>query len=227
MTRDDDTFLSRWSRRKLTAETAVAEPDPAPFAPAEEALAEPEKTDEEILEELGLPDPDSLTAESDFRGFMSKAVPERLRTRALRKLWLTNPVLANLDELLDYGEDFTDAATVIENLQTVYRVGHGMFSKDEPSEAASDQAALSEDTAPEDDPDLADAPGDDDAESNEMALAGDAAEKDYDSHRDTPLSDAAAPQSDEALQPLVEVAASAQPPAPVPARPRRMKFNFN
>jgi hypothetical protein len=34
--------------------------------------------------------------------------------------------LANVDGLVDYGEDFTDAATVIENLQTAYQVGKGM-----------------------------------------------------------------------------------------------------
>jgi hypothetical protein len=57
---------------------------------------------------------------------MSKAVPDRLRRRALRRLWLANPALANLDGLLDYGEDFTDSATVIENMQTAYQVGKGM-----------------------------------------------------------------------------------------------------
>jgi hypothetical protein len=62
----------------------------------------------------------------DFSAFMSKAVPDRLRRRALRRLWLANPALANLDGLLDYGEDFTDSATVIENLQTAYQVGKGM-----------------------------------------------------------------------------------------------------
>ena len=41
-------------------------------------------------------------------------------------MWLANPALANLDGLLDYGEDFTDSATVIENLQTAYQVGKGM-----------------------------------------------------------------------------------------------------
>jgi hypothetical protein len=38
-------------------------------------------------------------------------------------------VLANLDGLVDYGEDYTDAATVVENLQTVYQVGKGMVTK--------------------------------------------------------------------------------------------------
>ena len=36
-------------------------------------------------------------------------------------------MLANVDMLVDYGEDFTDAATVVENLQTTYQVGKGML----------------------------------------------------------------------------------------------------
>ena len=137
----DDGFLSRWSKRKL------AEPEPEPEVVAEPEVAGEEKTDEEILEELGLPDPDELKEGDDFSGFMKGAVPTRLRNRALRKLWLTNPVLANLDEMVDYGEDFTDAATVVENLQTAYQVGKGWLP-DEPEEADSpQQAAEPDDTA--------------------------------------------------------------------------------
>ena len=58
---------------------------------------------------------------------MAKAVPDRIRRKALRTLWRSNPVLANVDMLVDYGEDFTDSATVIENLQTTYQVGMGML----------------------------------------------------------------------------------------------------
>ena len=36
-------------------------------------------------------------------------------------------MLANLDGLIEYGEDYTDKATVIENLQTTYQVGKGML----------------------------------------------------------------------------------------------------
>ena len=86
------------------------------------------RPDEEILAKLDLPDPDTLKEGDDFSAFMSKAVPERLRRRALRKLWLSNPVLANLDELVDYGEDFTDASLVVDNLQTTYQVGKGMLA---------------------------------------------------------------------------------------------------
>ena len=92
---------------------------------------EVEPSDAEILEELGLPDPDTLDEGDDFSRFMGGAIPTRLRNRALRRLWLTNPVLANLDELVDYGEDFTDAATVVENLQTAYRVGKGFLRREE------------------------------------------------------------------------------------------------
>ncbi len=68
-----------------------------------------------------------MKAGDDFSMFMNKAVPDRLRRRALRKLWLSNPLLANVDGLVDYGEDFTDRALAVENLQTAYQVGKGML----------------------------------------------------------------------------------------------------
>lgn len=73
-----------------------------------------------------MPDPDTLTKGDDFQAFLTEAVPARLRRRALRRLWISDPVLANLDDLVDYGEDFTDAACAVEGLQTAYQVGKGM-----------------------------------------------------------------------------------------------------
>lgn len=143
MTRKEG-FLDRWSRLKETPETPEAE------APLTE-VAEPEtpevdeRSDEEILAELGLPDPDNLTLGDDAAGFMSKAVPDRLRRRALRQLWRTNPVLANVDGLVEYGEDYTDSAMVIENLQTLYQVGKGMFvepAKPEDEDEDAEEAPL-------------------------------------------------------------------------------------
>ncbi|GMG84233.1 hypothetical protein LNKW23_34480 [Paralimibaculum aggregatum] len=130
---DGEGMLSRWSRRKRAA-AAEPEAEPAaavPAGPEPAAEPEPEKTDEEILAEHGLPDPDDLKPGDDIRGFMNKAIPTRLRNRALRKLWVSNPVLANLDGLVDYGEDFTDAATVVENLASAWEVGRG-YPKPEP-----------------------------------------------------------------------------------------------
>ncbi len=118
-----------WSARRARveaeaqAEVAVAEAR----TEAEQLAALEEKTDEEILETLELPDPDTLQMGDDVTAFMSRMVPDRIRRRALRRLWRTNPTLANVDGLVDYGGDFTDAATVVENLQTAYQVGKGML----------------------------------------------------------------------------------------------------
>ena len=116
-----------WSKRKA----AVGAEADAELAEAQEIAVEAsaeEKTDAEILDELGLPDPDNMKAGDDFSAFMNDLVPARLKTRALRKLWRLNPLLANIDGLVDYGEDFTDAAMVIENMQTTYQVGKGMMA---------------------------------------------------------------------------------------------------
>ncbi len=118
-----------WSRRKagVQAEAAAEQAALDAQALAEEHAALEEKTDAELLAELDLPDPDTLKMGDDFSAFMSKAVPDRLRRRALRTLWRSNPVLANVDMLVDYGEDFTDKAMVVENMQTAYQVGKGML----------------------------------------------------------------------------------------------------
>ncbi len=137
-----------WSRRKaaVAEEKAAAEPivEAAPEIDEDEELS-----DAELLEKYELPDPDSLEEGDDFAAFMTARVPERLRNRALRKLWLTNPTLANVDGLVDYGEDFTDAATVIENMQTVYQVGKGMIQKilEDDEDAAEEGVDLAEEEA--------------------------------------------------------------------------------
>ena len=118
-----------WSRRKAAVREAEAKETGEAQAEAVAAgqAAIEEKTDEEILEQLGLPDPDRMKEGDDFSAFLAAAVPQRLRRRALRRLWAVNPALANLDGLIEYGEDYTDTATVIENLQTTYQVGKGML----------------------------------------------------------------------------------------------------
>ena len=131
-----------WARRKaaVAAEARAEEDAEREAASAEERAALEERPDEEVLAELELPDPDSMKQGDDFSAFMSEAVPERLRRRALRQLWRSNPVLANLDNLVDYGEDYTDAALVIENLQSAYRVGKGMLKHLEAMAEAAEKA---------------------------------------------------------------------------------------
>ena len=132
-------FLDRWSRLKETGETPEVEAPIAELQEAEPAEVD-ERSDDEILSDLGLPHPDDLKPGDDFSGFIAQAVPDRLRRVALRKLWRRNPVLANLDGLVEYGEDYTDAAMVVENMQTLYQVGKGMFVEpEEPVEPDEDE----------------------------------------------------------------------------------------
>ena len=62
---------------------------------------------EALARDHGLPSPEMLDAGSDFSQFMRDDVPEMLKRAALRRLWASDPVLANLDGLNDYDEDFT------------------------------------------------------------------------------------------------------------------------
>jgi len=120
---------NRWSQRRAAVK-AEAEADAKALqdaAVAQEHAELEEKTDAQILAELELPDPDSLKKGDDFSVFMKEAVPERIRKRALRKLWLSNPVLANVDNLVDYGEDFAAESKLGVVIKTTYQVGKGML----------------------------------------------------------------------------------------------------
>lgn len=121
---------SSWSaRRAAVAAEAEADKKAAEDAVIAQQHAElAEKPDAEVLEELGLPDPDSLKMGDDFKAFMSKAVPEHLRKRALRKLWRSNPVLACVDGLNDYDDDYLTGSTGQGPIKTTYQVGKGMLA---------------------------------------------------------------------------------------------------
>lgn len=122
MNNPDENLLLRWSRRKQearqqkTAEPAVAveetpsavEPAAAPTEQLQQTAAVPDENAGEPaaaevdVAELDLPDVETLTYESDFTTFLRDGVPERLKQAALRKLWLSDAVFANLDGLNDY-----------------------------------------------------------------------------------------------------------------------------
>ena len=148
-----------WARRKAAVE-AEAERETRDRLEAEAAAQDAalaEHSDEELLAEAGQPVPEELQSAEDVQEFLKSALPQRLKTRAMRRLWRLNPVLANLDGLVDYGEDYTDAATVIENLQTTYQVGKGMLAAlqapevepVEPVDEAEEDAPLTEPAEPE------------------------------------------------------------------------------
>lgn len=117
-----------WSRRKAkVAEEQAVEVKAAHKAViAEQHKALEEKTDAEICEEFGLPDPDSLQPGDDIVAFMRDQIPERIKRRAMRALWRSNPVLACLDGLNDYDDDYTNLVTDMPGVPTSYQVGKGL-----------------------------------------------------------------------------------------------------
>ncbi len=191
-----------WSRRRAAVQ---AEEE----AEARAQLTRPEiaqqsenevRDDAQILSELDLPDPDDLILGDDIRGFMSRAVPEHLRRRALRKLWRLNPVLANMDGLVDYGEDYTDSATVVETLRTTYQVGKGMLAHLQQADC---------DTGTE--------PDEEDGRECSGGDAGQNALEPAETVAEAPLAPA----------PEVLVAGATPDTALAPVTPRRMRFEFS
>lgn len=118
---------SFWDRRRaaVRAEKETAHRAREAEADAAQQAALAEKTDAELLAEFDLPDPETLKAGDDFIAFMARAVPDHLRRRALRKLWVSNPVLACLDDLVDYADDYTQASAVTA-FTTTYEIGKGL-----------------------------------------------------------------------------------------------------
>jgi Protein of unknown function (DUF3306) len=148
--------LARWSQRKSAARRGAALPaesdvaavgsavDNAPAASGSQQMvpeaptvaAEAAPVAGEPISEL--PPIEELTAQSDYTGFMVKGVPEALKHAALRKLWVSDPVFANLDGLNDYCEDHHLIDTSITLDQTSYKVGKGYFGEVEEKPAKLD-----------------------------------------------------------------------------------------
>lgn len=201
-----------WDRRRAGVEAEEAASADAEQA-AEQAAAEArqqqelaEKSDEEILAELDLPDPDDLIKGDDFSAFMAKAVPEHIRKRALRKLWRSNPVLACLDGLNDYDDDYLAGSYGNAPIKTSYQVGKGLMEhvlemarQEEAQEDDQYEAADSDDVMPLD---------------KDESLGQDSAD-------DDPQMEQELPQPEMAMQ---------SEPAPQDTdydRPRRMAFHFD
>jgi len=133
----DPGFLSRWSARKAEIVKAGAvrdddtdEQNEANIAGADkESDEEAALSDSDLLKKYELPDPNDVDDEVGLDRFFDGKIPERLRQMALRRLWRINPLFGIVDEMVEYGEDYTDAATVIDGMQTAYQAGKGYLKK--------------------------------------------------------------------------------------------------
>ena len=116
----DEQFLNRWSRRKheKRQKTALADVEPMeePVS-AGPAGSLPVSADDQSIPP-DLPDIDSLDKDSNYAVFLKEGVPEALTRLALRKLWRSDPVLAVLDGLNDYDEDYHTPIALAKKLVT-------------------------------------------------------------------------------------------------------------
>ncbi len=153
----EETFLKRWSRRKQTDEAELTAPSVSDEKSENREreqnneISASEKEDEEkemaenreIAEAIDL---ETLNYESDFGPFMKKGVPEVLKNLAMRKLWTSNPILANVDGLNDYDENFADPALNV--FKSNWKVGRGFLTEEDDEKERLRKLALEEDQNP-------------------------------------------------------------------------------
>ena len=122
---DDRGFVARWSRRKAAARTAEPEPpaDDASPPAGDPATDEAERQANRAAAEAI--DLESLAENPDVTPFLKAGVPDALRRAALRKLFRSNPVLANVDGLVDYGEDFRNPSMILSTFRSAWQAGRG------------------------------------------------------------------------------------------------------
>ena len=89
-------------------------------------------------------DLDALRPGSDLSAFFREGVPEALRARALKALWRSDPVFANVDRLCDYDDDFRAAAMVPGAIQSAWRAGRGYLFPEDAAEGGAGDAAAQE-----------------------------------------------------------------------------------
>lgn len=118
MTAEDDSFFSRWSRRKAQVRTGEAAPEPmppaAPVAPAASAVSAPAVTAESAPPAVTEPaaplptleDTHALTPASDFSRFVAKGVSPEVRNAAVKKLF-ADPHFNIMDGLDTYIDDYS------------------------------------------------------------------------------------------------------------------------
>jgi hypothetical protein len=108
----DEGFLSRWSRLKRGEPASApktadrAEPSASPDTPPVASADDVAQADAPTIRPEDLPNIDELTAESDFKAFLQKGVPEELRRLALRKLWTADPAIRDFIEVAENQYDF-------------------------------------------------------------------------------------------------------------------------
>jgi len=168
-----DSFLERWSRRKLAEgreperESEAVQPaeEPAPVDEPDEKELDEEELDQEELdqEELAkLPSLDSFTLKTDLAPFLRRGVPQALKNAAMRKMWMLDPAVRDhKDFAVDYAWDWNTPGGVPGNSGTISqdsltRMMDALKPKARPEATVAgvpDEAEAAESPAPEAQPD--------------------------------------------------------------------------
>jgi len=139
----DDTFISRWSRRKhevARARTVPDAPPPADAAPAP-VVAVPSPAPAEPL-----PPVESLTIESDFTQFLAPKVDESIKRAALRKLF-SDPHFNVMDGLDTYIGDYTQADPMPEGMLAKLKDVYETLTTEEDKPAPAEEVAAAQPAA--------------------------------------------------------------------------------
>jgi hypothetical protein len=111
----DNSFLSRWSRRKRTASLSAR--SEAPVSEANEEQKNEGQKDESVpppskgVEEFDLatlPSLESISATTDVTAFLRKGVPLALSREAFRRAWIADPTIRDFVGLAESAWDFND-----------------------------------------------------------------------------------------------------------------------
>jgi len=120
---EHENFVSRWSRLKHESEsrgkrqTEVRER----AAPSSTAVTNTANEDEAggphtpatpILDPADLPSLDSITAGTDIRMFLRSGVPTELTVAALRRAWVSDPLIRDFIGIAENQWDFTNPTTI-------------------------------------------------------------------------------------------------------------------
>lgn len=124
MARDDEPFLSRWSRLKREQPAQEVEPEADDAPPA-------------------LPPVESLTPDSDFSGFMHPKVTDALRRVALKKLF-SDPHFNVEDPYEAYSGDWTGGEAIPEEMLASLKQAKQVLFREEEKQHEEEGSKLAE-----------------------------------------------------------------------------------
>ncbi len=152
--KDEEKFLSRWSRRKIEARGGAGEPDADP-EPASPLVASPAATPPSGAGEITAPNSSGAPLPSieelrglasEYRDFLRPEVDESLRRTALKKLF-QDPHFNIMDGLDTYIDDYTKADPIPEAMLKGLNQAQGLLFDREDEQGPGEELPAAADAA--------------------------------------------------------------------------------